>query len=151
LFAARATGPARPALAVFARAPDVGPDRGRPLLRAGGLSQGLTDDGFRVRQLPTMIRTPARHIGSTFRVVFVEGDLTNTARHGELVGQFDGEQLDLLAGGPPCQAYSQVRNDDRLIEDNQKYRRVQGAAKCGGDGRYEAASLREVRDASLLA
>src|SRR5207253_9607291 len=37
-------------------------------------------------------------------------------------------RLDLLAGGPPCQAFSQMRNHDRLIDDprNHLYREFVG-------------------------
>ena len=56
----------------------------------------------------------------------LEGDLTDRSNHERLVrlARSNGDQLDLLAGGPPCQAFSQVRNHDRLLEDprNRLYR-----------------------------
>lgn len=53
----------------------------------------------------------------------VEGDLTAPDRREAVVGAVEG-RLDLLAGGPPCQAFSQVRNHDRLFKDprNRLYR-----------------------------
>ena len=92
---------------------------------AGGLSQGLADAGFRV--LAAADHDP--DACATYRLNFpdaalVEGDLTSRIKHEELLAALDGDELDLLAGGPPCQAYSQVRNHDRLIEDprNRLYR-----------------------------
>jgi len=92
---------------------------------AGGLSQGLADAGFRV--LAAGDHDP--DACATYRVNFpevavVEGDLTSDAKHEELVAALASSELDLLAGGPPCQAYSQVRNHDRLMEDprNRLYR-----------------------------
>lgn len=58
------------------------------------------------------------------RTALVAGDLTSPEKHAELLEALRGINLDLLAGGPPCQAYSQVRNHDRLIDDprNRLYR-----------------------------
>jgi DNA (cytosine-5)-methyltransferase 1 len=53
----------------------------------------------------------------------VAGDLTAPDRREAVIEAVEG-RLDLLAGGPPCQAFSQVRNHDRLLEDprNRLYR-----------------------------
>ena len=92
---------------------------------AGGLSQGLADAGFRV--LAAADHDP--DACATYRLNFpgvalVEGDLTSGDKHEELLASLATSDLDLLAGGPPCQAYSQVRNHDRLIDDprNRLYR-----------------------------
>jgi DNA (cytosine-5)-methyltransferase 1 len=92
---------------------------------AGGLSQGLADAGFRV--VAAADHDP--DASATFRTNFrsthlVEGDLTRPEKHEELLSAVRPGSLDLLAGGPPCQAYSQVRNHDRLIDDprNRLYR-----------------------------
>lgn len=92
---------------------------------AGGLSRGLADAGFRV--LAAADHDP--DACATYRMnfqdaVLVEGDLTSDEKHEELVAALATNDLDLLAGGPPCQAYSQVRNHDRLIDDprNRLYR-----------------------------
>lgn len=92
---------------------------------AGGLSQGLSDAGWQ-------LVAAADHdpdACATYRLNFpeahlVEGNLTSPAKHAELLGVMPAGGLTLLAGGPPCQAYSQVRNHDRLIHDprNRLYR-----------------------------
>ena len=92
---------------------------------AGGLSQGLADAGFQVIAAadhdPDACATYRRNFPAA---TLIEGDLTSPARHEELLGALGSMSLDVLAGGPPCQAYSQVRNHDRLIEDprNRLYR-----------------------------
>lgn len=55
--------------------------------------------------------------------VLVEGDLTKPDKRAAIVDAV-AERLDLLAGGPPCQAFSQMRNHDRLLADprNRLYR-----------------------------
>lgn len=92
---------------------------------AGGLSQGLADAGMRI--VAAADHDPdacATYRGNFPRTALIEGDLTSPEKHRELLDALDGVELDLLAGGPPCQAYSQVRNHDRLIEDprNRLYR-----------------------------
>lgn len=92
---------------------------------AGGLSRGLADAGM-------VVRAAADHdpdACATYRLNFpdtalIEGDLTSPANHEALLAALSDQPLDLLAGGPPCQAYSQVRNHDRLIDDprNRLYR-----------------------------
>lgn len=92
---------------------------------AGGLSQGLSDAGLQLLAAadhdPDACATYARNFPDA---VLVQGDLTSLAKQAELLDALRGDSLDLLAGGPPCQAYSQVRNHDRLIEDprNRLYR-----------------------------
>jgi len=92
---------------------------------AGGLSQGLADAGFQIVAAadhdPDACTTYRRQFPST---ALVEGDIASPAVHDELLAAVNCVRLDLLAGGPPCQAYSQVRNHDRLIEDprNRLYR-----------------------------
>lgn len=92
---------------------------------AGGLSQGLADAGFQLLAAadrdPDACQTYRNNFPTT---TLVEGDLTSPARHEELLAALGDGGVDLLAGGPPCQAYSQVRNHDRLIEDprNRLYR-----------------------------
>jgi DNA (cytosine-5)-methyltransferase 1 len=90
----------------------------------GGLSCGLERAGFEVVAAadhdPDACATHRRNFPDT---ALVEGDLTAPARQEALVAAVTG-RLDLLAGGPPCQAFSQVRNHDRLLEDprNRLYR-----------------------------
>lgn len=96
---------------------------------AGGISQGLSGAGFKV--LAGADHDP--DACATYRINFpetavVHGDLTLRAKREELIEAVGGDALDLLAGGPPCQAYSQVRNHDRLIDDprNRLYREFVG-------------------------
>lgn len=92
---------------------------------AGGLSAGLRAAGFDVVAAadhdPDACATYRLNFPQT---VLVEGDLTARGNREMIVAAVGGRQLDLLAGGPPCQAFSQVRNHDRLLEDprNRLYR-----------------------------
>jgi DNA (cytosine-5)-methyltransferase 1 len=92
---------------------------------AGGLSQGLASAGFSVLAAgdhdPDACATYRRNFPAT---ILVEGDLTARAKHAEIIGATGTGRLDLLAGGPPCQAFSQIHNHDRLLADprNRLYR-----------------------------
>jgi len=94
---------------------------------AGGLSEGLRQAGFEL--LAAADHDP--DACATYRTNFpdtllIEGDLTARDKHRVLVTKVKdtGRQLDLLAGGPPCQAFSQIHNHDRLLADprNRLYR-----------------------------
>lgn len=92
---------------------------------AGGLSQGLADAGMRIVAAADHDPDACATYRKNFpRTSLIEGDLTSREKHEALLGALEGVELDLLAGGPPCQAYSQVRNHDRLIDDprNRLYR-----------------------------
>jgi DNA (cytosine-5)-methyltransferase 1 len=85
---------------------------------AGGLSAGLSRAGLE-------LVAAADHdpdACATYRLNFpgtalVEGDLAEPLVAERLRAAIDDVPVDLLVGGPPCQAFSQVRNHDRLIED----------------------------------
>lgn len=92
---------------------------------AGGLSQGVRDAGFDL--LAAADHDP--DACATYRLNFpgtvvIDGDLTKREKHAAVVDAVGPERLDLLAGGPPCQAFSQMRNHDRIIDDprNRLYR-----------------------------
>jgi DNA (cytosine-5)-methyltransferase 1 len=94
---------------------------------AGGLSEGLRQAGFDV--IAAADHDP--DACATYRLNFpdtklVAGDLTVRENHRSLVAEIThiGERVDLLAGGPPCQAFSQIHNHDRLLADprNRLYR-----------------------------
>lgn len=92
---------------------------------AGGLSQGIRDAGFELVAAadhdPDGCATLRLNFPGT---VLVEGDLTDRHKHAAVIDAVGNRRLDLLAGGPPCQAFSQMRNHDRLIHDprNRLYR-----------------------------
>lgn len=90
---------------------------------AGGLSEGFRQAGCRVVAAtdidPDACATFALNFPGT--AVF-HGDVR---RHGIRERLLDAaKNADLIVGGPPCQAFSQVRNHDRIISDprNSLYR-----------------------------
>lgn len=91
----------------------------------GGLSEGLRQAGFAVVAAadhdPDGCATYRRNFPET---VLIEGDLTDRVNHEALLEAVAGRPVDFLAGGPPCQAFSQIHNHDRLIADprNRLYR-----------------------------
>lgn len=100
---------------------------------AGGISQGFQNAGFRVLGGldidPDAVATYATNFKGAQSVC---GDI-RTREVRERVLEM-ASKADVIAGGPPCQAFSQVRNHARLIDDprNSLYRefvRVVGVAK----------------------
>lgn len=97
---------------------------------AGGLSEGFRQAGFSILagadNDPDAIATYARNfpeaiaITGDIRIPSVKTGILEVARH-----------VDVLIGGPPCQAFSQVRNHTRLIEDprNALYREFVGVLR----------------------
>jgi DNA (cytosine-5)-methyltransferase 1 len=86
---------------------------------AGGLSEGLRQAGFDV--VVAADHDPdgcATHELNFPEAEVVVGDLTDRVRHEHVVAaaRVHGRP-DLVAGGPPCQAFSQIHNHDRLIAD----------------------------------
>jgi DNA (cytosine-5)-methyltransferase 1 len=98
---------------------------------AGGLSEGFRQAGFN-----TVAANDAdTWAGATYRAnhglhgtKFVLGDITSAAVKEELLHHIQGVAIDVIAGGPPCRAFSQVRNHARIIEDarNSLYRQFVG-------------------------
>jgi DNA (cytosine-5)-methyltransferase 1 len=90
---------------------------------AGGLSKGFERAGYRVLagtdHDPDAMATYALNFPHAAAVV---GDIRDPAIYQRLVEA--GSGADVVVGGPPCQAYSQVRNHARIIDDprNSLYR-----------------------------
>ncbi len=83
---------------------------------AGGISEGFRQAGFK----PMAATDIDPDACATFRRNFpsatvIHGDIRNKAIAAPLLDA--GAGADVVVGGPPCQAFSQVRNHVRLIED----------------------------------
>lgn len=90
---------------------------------AGGLSEGFRQAGFRVVAGSDLDPDAC----ATYRVNFPEAEtICGDIREREVRQQVTeaGRDVDVLVGGPPCQAFSQVRNHSRIIDDprNSLYR-----------------------------
>lgn len=92
---------------------------------AGGLSEG-----FRMAGVHTVAANDIdAWAGATYAdnhagTEFVLGDISERAVKKQLLAAAKRQPIDIVAGGPPCQAFSQVRNHDRSIDDprNSLYR-----------------------------
>lgn len=90
---------------------------------AGGLSEGFRQAGYAVLagadSDPDACATYARNFPEADTIC---GDLRAPDLRERVVGA--AQVADVLVGGPPCQAFSQVRNHSRLIDDprNSLYR-----------------------------
>jgi DNA (cytosine-5)-methyltransferase 1 len=87
---------------------------------AGGFSEGFRLGGFQTIAAtdndPWAGATYARN-HSQHGTKFVLGDISKRATKEELLSLARGIELDAVIGGPPCQAFSQVRNHHRVIDD----------------------------------
>lgn len=88
---------------------------------AGGLSEGFRQAGFHT----VAANDVDAWAGGTYALnhaphgtKFVLGDITSAAVKEELLQHARGVTIDVIAGGPPCQAFSQVRNHARIIDDS---------------------------------
>jgi DNA (cytosine-5)-methyltransferase 1 len=90
---------------------------------AGGLSEGFRQAGYEVvagtDHDPDASATYSANFPSAASLV---GDVRNGALREQILDVSRG--VDVVVGGPPCQAFSQVRNHSRLIHDprNSLYR-----------------------------
>lgn len=94
---------------------------------AGGLSEGFRQAGF--QSLVGTDNDPSA--GATFEwnhhkhgTKFVLGDVREQAVKDAVRCAIGNRSIDVVVGGPPCQAFSQVRNHQRIIDDprNSLYR-----------------------------
>lgn len=90
---------------------------------AGGLSEGFRQAGFSIVAGsdfdPDACATYALNFPEAKTIC---GDIRHSDVHDQIVSV--GRGVDVVVGGPPCQAFSQVRNHARLIDDprNSLYR-----------------------------
>lgn len=83
---------------------------------AGGLSEGFRQAGCRiVAGVDADPDACATYAANFPEAVSIYGDLRRPSIRARVLELATG--VDLIVGGPPCQAYSQVRNHDRLIND----------------------------------
>ena len=90
---------------------------------AGGFSEGFRQAGFRIAVGTDVDPDACATFAHNFPgAVTVCGDLTEKATRSRVVEAVDA--VDIVVGGPPCQAFSQVRNHDRALNDprNRLYR-----------------------------
>lgn len=83
---------------------------------AGGISEGFRQAGFSIvagiDHDPDASATYSRNFPGALTV---NGDLTKPSIRSQVVDVSAG--VDVIVGGPPCQAFSQVRNHDRDVTD----------------------------------
>lgn len=90
---------------------------------AGGFSEGFRQAGFRIAAGTDVDPDACATYAYNFPdAVTVCGDLTKEAIRARVVEA--AGTVDVVVGGPPCQAFSQVRNHDRALNDprNRLYR-----------------------------
>lgn len=99
-------------------------ERGESLLSvdlfcgAGGFSEGFRQAGVHtVAANDIDAWAGATYADNHPNTAFVLGDITETEVKKALLAAIDGRRVDIVAGGPPCQAFSQVRNHDRATDD----------------------------------
>lgn len=90
---------------------------------AGGFSEGFRQAGFRIASGTDVDPDACATYASNFpSAATVCGDLTKASTRSRVVEAAGA--VDVVVGGPPCQAFSQVRNHDRALDDprNRLYR-----------------------------
>ncbi|MEX2973023.1 DNA cytosine methyltransferase [Streptomyces sp. C184] len=90
---------------------------------AGGLSEGFRQAGAHVLAGSDVDPDAcATYVKNFSQATCINGDIRQDEVREQVLDV--GKALDILVGGPPCQAFSQVRNHSRLIDDprNSLYR-----------------------------
>lgn len=83
---------------------------------AGGLSEGFRQAGFEILAASDNDPdTAATFIQNFPRTSVIVGDIRSAHMREQILAA--SNQADVLVGGPPCQAFSQMRNHTRVIDD----------------------------------
>jgi DNA (cytosine-5)-methyltransferase 1 len=83
---------------------------------AGGLSEGFRQAGCRIVAGSDVDPDACATYAANFpEATAIWGDVRRPSIRERILAA--GRSADIIVGGPPCQAFSQVRNHDRLIED----------------------------------
>src|SRR6266850_1016995 len=91
---------------------------------AGGLSEGFRQAGCRILVGSDIDPDACATYAQNFpEACAVHGDIRETKVRGQVTSAATAD-VDIIVGGPPCQAFSQMRNHSRLIDDprNSLYR-----------------------------
>lgn len=84
---------------------------------AGGLSQGFAQAGCEIVAATDNDPDAAATFQANFpKAQFICGDIRDLAIQKAFLASAQGAEI--VVGGPPCQAFSQVRNHSRLIDDS---------------------------------
>lgn len=75
---------------------------------AGGLTLGLEQAGYRVALAVDTDEWSLETHAHNFEGLALNLDLANPTARNAIVGLLDGVEVDLVAGGPPCQPYSRA-------------------------------------------
>ena len=94
---------------------------------AGGFAEGFRQAGFFSivgNDNDAWAGASFSYNHSRYGTKFVLGDIREREVHDEVLDAVRGVPVDVVIGGPPCQAFSQVRNHKRIIDDprNSLYR-----------------------------
>lgn len=98
---------------------------------AGGISEGFRQAGFRVVAGSDSDPDAAATYALNFpEARTIAGDIRDPAVYEQILAA--AKSASVIVGGPPCQAFSQVRNHSRLIEDprNSLYREFVGIVRA---------------------
>ena len=83
---------------------------------AGGIAEGFRQEGFESIAASDIDPDACASFARNFPdAVVVHGDLRSPLTKAKLLEA--GGRADVVVGGPPCQAFSQMRNHTRLIDD----------------------------------
>lgn len=83
---------------------------------AGGIAEGFRQAGFRSVAASDIDPDACATFAKNFpECVVVHGDIRDARVRSQVLAA--GEGASVVVGGPPCQAFSQVRNHSRLIDD----------------------------------